>query len=321
MKLFVKKFTLFIGIPLILILGIYLISDPFKTLHKFSLKEFSTVNRDYLSTELYLRNRKTQHYNSFIFSSSRGCGINTYKWKHYLPAGSNQFLFQAWGETIIGINQKLNFIEQNHDSIDNVLILLDIPTSFSDVQQPTKALDIKHYLTSGKSRFYNEYHLFYAFLKPTEIFKSAKEIFIKPNFEIGFDTITNDWEKWNKESCNKKPIQDSTLNKTKFGDRPQLMIYSDRVIKPELEFVLKDIKRILRKHNTNYKIIITPDYNQVCINKTDLQLIQTIFGVQNVFNYSGKNNITEDKYNFMDIGHFDLIVGWQILEDIYGQTN
>jgi hypothetical protein len=53
------------------------------------------------------------------------------------------------------------------------------------------------------------------------------------------------------------------------------------------------------------------------INKQDLYKLQRIFGKQNVYTYSGKNALTEDKFNFMDINHFDDIVGWEILKDIY----
>ena len=42
------------------------------------------------------------HTYSYVFVSSRGCGITTYQWLAYLPEGSSQFLFQAWGETITG---------------------------------------------------------------------------------------------------------------------------------------------------------------------------------------------------------------------------
>lgn len=40
-----------------------------------------------------------------------------------------------------------------------------------------------------------------------------------------------------------------------------------------------------------------------------------------MYDYSGKNTLTEDKYNFMDINHFDAIVGWKILENIYEKND
>jgi len=317
MKSFIIKLSCFFVIPLVLLLGLYVISDPFKTIQKFSLKSFSTVNRDYLSTELYLKNEPTQNYNSFIFGSSRGCGLNTYQWKSYLPNGSNQFLFQAWGESITGIFQKISYLDKSKNAIKNVIILLDIPGSFADIQEPNTAMGIKHYLLSGKPQFYFQCVLFYSFLKPTEIYKSAKGLFKNSAYNVGFDSISNDWLKTNKDTWKYRPKQNKFLNKTKFHYRSDQVVFSNKVINSDFENVLNKIKTIFVNHNSTYKIIITPDYNQLHINLQDMQLLQRIFGENNVYNYSGKNNITEDKYNFMDINHFDEIVGWQIIKDIY----
>ena len=103
MKKFLIRIISFVGIPIVVVLIVYLITDPFKTLRPFSFQYFDGTNRDYLSSELFLRNDSIYHYNSFIFGSSRCCGFNTYHWKHYLPIGARQYLFQAWGETLTGI--------------------------------------------------------------------------------------------------------------------------------------------------------------------------------------------------------------------------
>ena len=317
MKSFILKFSCFFFIPLVLLVGIYVISDPFKTLRKFSIQSFSTVNREYLSTELYLKNQPVQHYNSFIFGSSRGCGLNTYQWKSYLPKGSRQFLFQAWGETITGIYQKINYLDKSKSALNNVIVLLDIPASFAENQEPNTAMGIKHYLFTGKSPFYYQCVLFYSFIKPTEIYQSTKTLFQKPVYPVEFDTISNDWFKTNKDTRGIRPVQNRSLDKTKFHSRPDREAFSEKVIHSEFEKTLNKIKIIFDKHKTAYTIIITPDYNQLHIHPYDLQLLQRIFGEKNVSNYSGKNNITDDKYNFMDINHFDRIAGWQIIEDIY----
>ena len=106
MKRFVYTILVFIAIPLILLVGLYIWTDPFRCLHDFDINDVDATNREYLSTELFLRNNPTYHYNSFIFSSSRGGGMNTYQWKQYLPEGAKPFLFQAWGESLTGIELK-----------------------------------------------------------------------------------------------------------------------------------------------------------------------------------------------------------------------
>lgn len=317
MKVFLIKIFLIIFIPLFFLLGLYVIADPFKTLKPFNLKEFSTVNRDYLSSELFLKNYSKEKYNSFIFGSSRGCGINTYLWKSYLPEDASQFLFQAWGESVTGIYQKIKYLDNHNVDIKNALILIDMPGSFDRVQESTTAIGIKHYTFSGKSKLYFQYHLFKAFIKPSLIFDSFRQLIVKPNYTIGFDTISNDWNILNKENWNKIPDQDSTLNKAKFKERPAIEKMIPKVISVENKIILEKIASVLKMKKTNYKIIITPAYDQLLINKEDLKILQQVFGQENVYNFSGKNELTEDKYNFMDINHFDLVVGRKIIMDIY----
>ena len=95
MKRFIITITIGIAIPLVILLAIYLWTDPFRCLHAFDINDVDATNREYLSTELFLRNNPTYHYNSFIFSSSRGGGMNTYQWKTYLSEDAQPFLFQS----------------------------------------------------------------------------------------------------------------------------------------------------------------------------------------------------------------------------------
>lgn len=319
MKRFIIRTSIFIGVPLLFVLVIYILADPFKTNFAFDLSNVNTVNREYLSTELYLKNEKTLKYDSFIFGSSRGCGINTYKWKSHLPKASKQFLFQAWGETITGIFQKIVFLDKRNVNINNAIILIDIPTSFSKIQEPTTAIELKHYELSGRSKLHFHTTLFVEFLKPSEIVKSFKELFEKPENKVNFDTISNDWNKSSRYNWSEMPDQDSTLNKMRFGKRPKTEKQSRKLIHSEFEALLNQIAQIFEEHNTKFKIIITPAYSQLAINKDDLALLQRIFSKKNVFDYSGQNLLTEDKYNFSDINHFDEIVGWKMLEEIYGK--
>jgi len=310
-----------LGIPFLLLLVIYIMADPFKTNNAFHLSEVNTINREYLSTELYLKNEKKLKYDSFIFGSSKACGINTYKWKSYLPAGSSQFLFQAWAETITGIYQKLAFLDKRNVAINNVVILLDIPASFGEIQEPTTALAIKHPSLSGKSKLYFHGVLFYRFLKPSEVYKSIQSIFDKPKNKVDFDTISNDWNRLNKLKLERMPKQDSTLSKSKFGVRPEQLIRTKQLIEPELVVLLENIKSILKKNQSNYKIVIVPSYNQLGINVQDLAILVKIFSKENIFDYSGNHLFSKDKFNFSDINHFDMIIGWKILEDIYETPN
>ncbi len=331
MKKFLITIILITFIPVTILLGVYFFTDPFKTLKPFSLHFFDATNRDYLSSELFLKNYPTYKYDSYIFGSSRGCGINTYQWLKYLPDKSRQFLFQAWGETLTGIEQKVTYIDQMNSDISNVILLLDIPGTFSNKQLPTEALSIKNYKFSGQPKIAYQATLFWNFLqKPSFWYSSVKGRIRNSKPYIGFDTISNDWYDTNSSvDINIQPLKDSLSNCSKLVRSTflrEIATKTDADLKESTVLIndtfkeqLLHIKAVFTKHGTDYRIIVTPAYcyTHPAINKQDLKTLQDIFGGQYVFDYSGKNELTEDCYNFSDPNHFGLSVGWQIIEDIY----
>jgi hypothetical protein len=334
MKRFLLRVLSFVGVPIMVLLAVYLITDPFKTIRPFSIQYFDNTNRDYLSSELFLRNDPVYHYNSFIFGSSRCCGFNTYHWQHYLPKEARQYLFQAWSETLTGIEQKIDYIDNNGNEIRNVLLVFDIPGTFNKEQQPKQVLSIKHYKFSGQSKMAYQANLFYGFVqKPSKWFSSVKERIRPVHRTFPADTITNDWERSNRfADVSFQPQKDSLRHcsdKSKDVFLKEIsnktdsdLVESKPLITEEFNRQLVHIKDVFVKHGTDYRIIISPAYcyTHPKINKNDLIILQDIFGKQKVFDYSGKNDITTDCYNFSDPNHFGLSVGWQIIEDIYNNN-
>ena len=323
MKKFLRNILLIIGIPVLLIFILYWITDPFKVNCPFSLDNASEVNREYVSTELFLKQYPKYKYNSYIFGSSRACGLNTYVWKDLLenPHLQNdtvsQFLFQAWAETVIGINQKVHFLDRNNIQIKNALVLIDFGSSFKN--NSFKAMDIKHFELSGQSKFgfYKNFIMAY-YGKPSKIFESVTGLFNTSVSDPIFDTISNDYDKSNKYSRFERPMPDYAVSKLSFPNtRPVEEQFAPQNITSEYEEILREIKEIFVKHDTYYKLLVTPEYSQININQLDMKTLEDIFGKENVSDFSGKNSITEDKYNFTDVNHFDMNAGWDILCAIY----
>ncbi len=312
MKFYIRNILFFFGVPLIVLLVLYLITDPFRNLGTFDLNNFSEVNREYVSMELFLKNNNTQKYNSFVLGSSRACGINTYYWKSKLnDSTANQFLFQAWAETITGMYQKLKYLDNNGNHIKHALVIIDIPSTFIEEQESTEALKIKDYRLSEKPFLYNQLLFFKAYLKPELIISS----FDKANSIPTFDTISNDWIGSNKETWQVYPEQNFDLPKDKFKSPvPEI---ERELISNEMKEILVGINSFFEKHNTNFKIFITPAYSQISINPNDLNTLIDIFGENRVFDFSGKNEISIDKYNFSDPGHFDWVAGRKMIDSVY----
>lgn len=334
MKRFLITILLVIIIPLILLAGIYLWTDPFRCIHDFDTNDIDAVNREYLSTELFLRNEPIYHYNSFIFSSSRGMSLNTYQWKQYLPEEAQPFLFQAWSESITGIELKIEYLTQHNIPIDNALILLDIPGSFAENQLPMDAMTMKHYVFTGDSKFTYNVKQYLNFIQSPSLWVRYIKKTIQNEKEVFFsDTITNDFYDTNRMDYKSLPVQDSLnlcseLTKWTFIQMVEhlterSLTVSDPQISKEFEQQMRHIKDLLDKCGTDYHIVITPVYcyTNPAINPEDLKVIQDIFGVGRVHNYTGENDWTIDYNNFSDPNHFGRRVGYMIIEDIYGSKN
>ena len=329
MHRFLKRVVFFVFVPVLLLAALFLLTDPYKTLKTFSLDYFDYTNRDYLSSELFLMNYPTYRYDSFIFGSSRGCGINTYHWAKYLPTGSKQFLFQGWDETITGIDQKISYINDKNYDLNNALVLLDIPGSFTKNQEPIEAMRIKDPNFSHKQRWLFQTILFYDFVqKPSQWLVAVNKALSQTSPRIEFDVITNDWDAENKHrDLTVPPIKDSLRNMSTISrhaffkslENVDTVEVSKPIINDAAIKKLKHIKAIFDRRHTKYEIIITPGfcYSYPKISPVDLDALNYIFGPENVYDYSGENEWTSDFNNYTDPNHFGLFVGWHIIEGIY----
>ena len=328
---FLKRIAILLFVPLLLLAAIYFMTDPYKTLRAFSLTYFDITNRDYLSSELYVMNFPEQAYDSFIFGSSRGGGINTYHWKKYLPEGSQQFLFQAWSETITGVEEKVSYIDEHQGEIRNALILIDIPGSFAKPQLPTQSLSIKDPRFSGQPLWVYQSILLFNFVqKPSEWFRAVKSWLHPRHPSVVFDAVSNDWDKGNRNvDVNILPSQDSLRNLSRtaraaffknYVDNPSVVVPAPKsMIEGSMIESMKHIREVFRRHETDYRIIVTPGYcyQFPAISSQDLDILKSIFGEDTIFDFSGRLDMTSDYNNFSDPNHFGSRIGWQIIEEMY----
>lgn len=327
MKRFIIAILLFVAIPFVLLVGIYVWTDPFRCVHPFDINDVDATNREYLSTELFLRNYPTYHYNSFIFASSRGGGLNTYQWKQYLPEGAQPFLFQAWAETLTGIEMKIEYLSKQNIPINNALVLLDIPSSFAYEQLPTAALTKKHFIFTGQSRFAYNMDQFTNFIqKPSLWMACVNSKLHGVCIPFTSDTITNDYIQTNYLHYSELPEQDSLKQCSKKTRRNVLKAYEEKhlqvtppLITEQFAQQLRNIRNIFERHQTNYQIVLSPAYCYLypAVSPDDKALLELIFGEDRVHDYTGYNEFTNDYNNFSDPNHFGLRVGYLLLEDIY----
>jgi len=330
MKKFLGIILAFFGIPLLLLLCLYLWTDPFRTLHLFDINDVNTVNREYVSTELYLRNKDKYHYDSFVFGSSQASGLNTYTWKMYLPDSASTFLFQAWSENIAGVRQKMTWLDKNGVKIKNALILIDMPGFFDKEQILYNALSMKHYAISGESEWRYHTHEFYNFIqKPSGWIDYTKQKIYGIKVPLSADSITNDWFKENAQNYTNIPKQDS-LSQCTEQTRRNFFLQNSQVTYGDVQMAptvidtshmecLQTIRDIMERQETEYYIIITPIYRYThpYINPQDLETLQAIFGTDRVYDFTTRVEYTSDYNDFFDPIHFGTRLGWYMLREIY----
>ena len=95
---------------------------------------------------------------------------------------------------------------------------------------------------------------------------------------------------------------------------------SEPLVSKSFEDQLRHIKTILDGNKSDYYVILSPAYcyTNPAVNPEDLEKLKVVFGEGRVYDFTGKNEMTDDYNNFTDPNHFGQRVGWMILETLYG---
>ncbi len=332
MKAFLKTLVLFC-IPgilyLVIMTGVYCWSDPFQILYSYPNYSRSHIptNWDYISTEMYLKNNERYHYNSFVFGSSRTMAFQPDSWKKYLGEQHQPYMFHASMETVYGIYKKLKFLDDRGAEIKNALIILCRDCSFSTDGNLTGHLYIKDPATSGESRLAFHREFLGAFFNPffsasyfyftlTKSYRKWMKGYVEEEV-ILFDTVTNQVNTQSLENrIRRDPVQYYLQRASLFYPRSSEKVDGVSRIRPHQRYMLREILRILEKHRTDYRIILSPLYEQVRFSPTDKAVLAKLFG-SNLFDFSGKNRFTDAKTNYYEPSHYRTAVGDSILSLVY----
>ncbi len=333
LRLFVSKVALLL-LPFTLIVVSYVVCDPFKVIRSYpdfyrADEQFVMPNRDYASTELFVRNYPVYSYDSFIFGSSRSLAIRTGDWEQYLQ-GASPFHFDASDESLYGIHAKISYLHGRGVAIRNCLITLDADT-LSHVQNSDGPLFVKHPATSGMNRvtFQLEFAKGYAkgrFLvayldrRISGKFRPYMKGFIEDRrfqhlprtndlyFASEDEALGADEEKWYR---GRQQI---------FYPRTVTSESSPRVIGTVQLNDLIEIADMLRADRAEVRVLIHPAYDQKSLNPQDVETLRSIFGRDNVFDFSGINALTSDPHHYYETTHYRPMVGRQMLAAAYGSA-
>lgn len=324
---FLLKVSL-LSAPILFIVMLYLIFDPFKVLYTYSSYFNSnepcyvTLNRDYVSTETFIQNYPTYKYDSFIFGNSRSLFYEMEDWKKHITS-DRCFHFDASSETVYGIYRKIIFLKENNIPIKNALIILDASALY-EISDSRGHLFIKHPKLSGRDKYSFQLEFFRAFCTPN---------FLKTYTQFRFFDIKSsmlDYHIWNYNSINnelksaydEKQIQEDEgryyrKKERIFYKRDTIQSYSPPMIGARAEKMWYEISEKLKKDSAIYKIIISPLYDQKKINVSDLNILKKVFEEKNIYDYSGINEITNNVCNYYETSHYRPHITKLIIDEVY----
>ena len=326
--------------PFVVLIVLYFYVDPFKVIKNYSsfyrsgYPQYVVLNKGFVSTATFDRYNSIYHYNSFVLGNSRSIFYEVSDWVPYLNGINKCFHFDASNENIYGIYKKVKYLDFKMSQIDNVLLILDHST-LSDAKPHAEGhlFIIPPQLENNQNFF--QFHLAFikSFLNPRllfglmdlnlfgEIRTYMKKASLFDDRPVVYDLISNEIRfEYFEEMIDEDESLYYQSRKHLFYTRTGKREYSRPSIYSEQKKCLEEIKRIFNKHKTNYKIIINPLYDQIALNQNDLNYLDNLFGAQNVFDFSGINEYTNDYKNYYETSHYRPQVARRIIQAIYKNT-
>jgi hypothetical protein len=323
----------FFMIPGFIFLVLYILEDPFKIIHRYdnyyAKNDFVSLNRSVINAKTYIKNYETVNYNAFIFGSSRTIAVKTADWLKHLPHDARPFHWDANAEGLFGVINKLKFIDKNSDSIKYVIIFLDQM--------------LLENTSNSKGHLYAEYPAISdeGWLKFHSLFIRA---FSNPKFILGYFyyKYTGQYKTfmgskildlkypniWNPISSDLYLGLDKEIENDSIGYYSRLEYMRDlkqsaqpleiKSSDAQIRF-LAEIKEVFDKHNTDYRIVSNPFISEFQLGKFQKELLDSIFGSDYVFDFSGKSRFSAQIDNFYDPSHFRTKVATEILSEVYSK--
>jgi hypothetical protein len=325
--------VLLLGAPMLALLGLYLLLDPFEVLwpHRvhYGPSHLVPLNRDFVSADAYLHNPRRSELDSFIFGNSRSIFFLTSDWLPYLGAAV-PFHFDASGESLFGIWSKVRFLHHDGRRIRHALIIMDAETLAMTGDSPGHLLR-KDPRIAGTNPVTFHYEFFSAFFYPQffarylgyritgstspwlgNAFQNGpREVWQRPETN---DVIPIGVEREVKSEGETFFVRLAKISPRDISHRPPP---GPPVIAAAQTAMLDDIAAILARDGADLRIVINPLYDRVPINPADLAALRAIFGPDRVFDFSGSNAFTDDVHNYYEQSHYRPHVARRILQIVY----
>ena len=249
----------------------------------------------------------------------------TSDWEKYLNGGKAIRLYGT-AQRLAAVHRKVMALDKEEKHIANVLLVVDA-TLLREYQLSTGYMHLLPPEICGMNKFKFQSQFAQQFFNPKFMipymdyriyhhYRPYMMGIVNPDKNTR-NTITNDL--WNPREKEIAELGDFYWEKYKKGFRPrsgQDQTYPPVLMKPQIK-LLSEIAKVFQTHHTNCKIIINPEYKQIRMNPADVQQLKEIFGAENVYDFSGINQYTNDIRNYYEGSHYRPCLGRQLLDSVY----
>lgn len=332
-KKFLRRF-LFLTSPIITILVFFSVVDVFMLFYPdvrtapFPGFRFTALSQNLLSVNLYNNQRESEKYDAFIFGNSRSRAFQGEIWSTHLKDERASYHFGAGGAGLYDTNKKIRYLDELGDTIKHALVVVD--EAFLVFNTNNEALMQMTPPQVSKESTFCYYLKFYRLMMDVDFVRAyfdflffrtyrpyMKGLIIPPGFKGQFNFVNGDivYPSEALIAADSSTYYQRLIDQGEFFQRP---VQKEEQPVTEAEITqLMEMKAVFDRHQTDYKIIISPTYDQVPLAEHHRQLLVEIFGDSQVYNFSGKHSLSEPLGNFSESIHYRPHVGTQILKQIY----
>lgn len=317
--------------PLLLLVAAYWIIDPFNVIGPFDptstmRDKTEPYNRCHQAVEAYANHRDSVPFNAFLLGSSRTIYYSIDSWKNYLPADAECFHFDAAWETLDGMLDKIEYV-QNHGDRIKYAILEFHADQFNDVEHDEVvyrqdyrlshadnffAYHYKHFMSALNMKFIKVYAAYMITGKMVD----NKEVRVFESPMLSYDPVRNEIDYRNFDH---ELDADSMAYFRKYAELYQ-KAEADSVVPPmsaRAVDTLRRIKQRLDADSTDYQVILGPTYYRRVNCASDIRLLREIFGSDRVHVF--QHYAIDRQSNFYDNIHYRYAVADSLMSLVYGE--
>lgn len=265
--------------------------------------------------------------NSFVVGSSRSGVWFWNEWEKHLDSTARAFNLHSDVDGLYNAYERLKFVYNHEDKVDYVLLIIDhewlskdYPSDEFGHRTPWPMRENQDFFAYQKAAL-NYYFSFQGFKHTYRLGDRHHSILDNLHPYIDERGGRHYYGREGAVLCDPEYYYYKVNQTTqKLYPRDSVEQVGEPVISEMGTELLSQIHELFVNGNTNYKIVVSPLYDQIKLNPADKSILDSIFGAENVYDYSGINKYTNDSLNYYESSHYRPRVARQIMNEIYGVT-